>query len=161
MVQGCYCRWNSDLTCHLLQHDNDDTNTVLIQSWLYRLSAGHQQSSELLKYDESKVNYCYCRVAQTEQSVAYHHKVRIAKMCRLCDFVIAVFGWFSQWSLVPCSYRSVGVTSTCFVEGLGMRLQPDHDSGTTSWGRHQSSSIFPQKHLTLHCKNTWVTLTIF
>ena len=37
---------------HLLQDDNDDTNTVLIQSWSCHLSADDQQSSELLKYNE-------------------------------------------------------------------------------------------------------------
>ena len=79
----------------------------------------------------SKVNCFRRNLAQNEhkiqKSVAYRcveRKTRIAIMCRLCKFIVPVFGRFClkcatysfNGAWLPCRYRPVGVTRTCFID---------------------------------------------
>ena len=79
----------------------------------------------------SKVNCFRRNLARNEhkiqKSVAYRcveRKTRIAKMCRLCKFIVPVFGRFRlkyatysfNGAWLPCRYRPVGVTRTCFID---------------------------------------------
>ena len=108
---------------------------VPIQRW-YSVPSFGQLSTKLCVAqvwcltEGSKVSYHYCCLVWNKhkilKSVGYHLvecKARITKMCRLCEFVVPVFGRFTfkcvlynfNGAWLPCTYGPVDVIHTCFI----------------------------------------------
>ena len=115
-------RWKSDFTCYLLQDDNDDIayNLLAICCLNWRSKVNHLHHSLVWNKPKCEISPSMkkwrlppCR-AQGEDCEDVH----IAQICcpRFGRFTLKCTPYNFNGRWFSCSYRSVGVTHTCFVD---------------------------------------------